>query len=123
MIVDDWLTLKRIIEQLSSQQSESINISYNELVNYIIERQLYYPNEDLNLMVNDSTDRKVLINRLLCYWSFRFDGIDIKNGTMNFTDKWGVDNINLFNYTGTVDKKGDLQFSLIKREHIDYFLK
>lgn len=123
LIVDDWLTLKRIIEQLSSQQSESINISYNELVNYIIERQLYYPNEDLNLMVNDSTDRQVLINRLLCYWSFRFDGIDIKNGTMNFTDKWGVNNINLFNYTGTVDKKGDLQFSLIKREHLDYFLK
>lgn len=121
LIVDDWLTLKRIIELQNSQQDTPINISYNELVNYIMERQLYYPNEDLNLMVNDPIDRQVLINRLVCYWSFKFDGIDTKNGTMNFTNKWGVDNINLFNYTGTVNKKDFLEFSLIKREHLDYF--
>lgn len=121
LIIDDWLTLKRIIESQNSQQVASINISYNELVNYIMERQLYYANEDLNLMVNDPIDRQVLINRLICYWSFKFDGINIKNGVIDFTNKWGVDNINLFYYTGTVNKRDDDKFILIKREHINYF--
>lgn len=119
LIIDDWLILKRIIEH-SSTKSTPIVLTNNELVNCILERQLYSSNEDLNTMVNNDEGKQVLIQRLICYWSFKFDGIDIENGTIEFTKKWGVNNINLFKYTGAVNKDS-MNPALITTDQLNYF--
>lgn len=120
LIIDDWLILKRVIGHTMTKTTPII-IPYNELVNCILERQLYKSGEDLNHMVNNPEDRQVLIQRLLCYWSFKFNGINIEDGSIDFTNKWGVNNIMLLNYTGTVKHESDISPGLINREHLGYF--
>lgn len=120
LIIDDWLILKRVMGHTMAKANPII-IPYNELVNCILERQLYKPGEDLNSMVNNAEERQVLVQRLLCYWSFKFDGMNIEKGSIDFTNKWGVNNIMLFNYTGTVNHENDMSPGLITRGHLDYF--
>ncbi|QLQ81395.1 hypothetical protein HG537_0F01560 [Torulaspora globosa] len=94
LFVDDWLLLKSILN------GKDIRLSYRELVNCIWERQLYSKDEDLNKMVNDDMGRRILIWRLILYWSFRFDKTVTVGGDQLFSEKWGVNNVSILNYTG-----------------------
>lgn len=115
-IVDDWLLLRNIMID-----SEDSVISYNELVNMIAERQLYKKGEDLNKMVNDDIGRKILITRMILYWSFRFDGVNILKPQQKggFTDKWGVNNISILNFPGTLSEHGD-KVELFDNTHLNF---
>ena len=96
LVIDDWLLLRGILGTGKQQQETPCNpvrLSYNELVDMIMERQLYHSGEDLNGMVNDEVGRQVLLWRLVCYLAFRFNGVDVTADGFNsgtFTDKWGV---------------------------------
>lgn len=94
LFVDDWLLLKSILS------GKEARLSYRELVNCIWERQLYSKNEDLNKMVNDEIGRRILIWRLFLYWSFRFDKTVTTGDDQLFSEKWGVNNVSILNYTG-----------------------
>lgn len=116
LVIDDWLLLQHII-----RENETI-ISNRELVNCILERQLFTKDEDLNAMVNDSMGKKILVWRLICYWSFKYDGIvapDEKNRKILYTEKWGVNNISNMTYPGTVGENKKL--GLINSTHISLF--
>ena len=114
-IVDDWLLLKKLMN------SDTVSISKSELVNLIAERQLYNKGEDINAMVNDTTGLRILLWRLTLYWSFRFDKIDILSPTIksNFTNKWGVNNVSILNFPGTLSNFGD-KVELFNKNHLQY---
>ena len=116
-VVDDWLLLRSLLDPAV----DHLTISDRELVNLIAERQLYNKDEDLNQMVNDDTGRKILIWRMFLYWSFRFDKVDVllpvPHGT--FTNKWGVNNVSILNFPGTLADYGD-KVKLFGREHLQY---
>ena len=114
-IVDDWLLLKKVMG------NDTVSISKSELVNLIAERQLYNKGEDLNAMVNDSTGLQILIWRLALYWGFRFDKVDITSPTLrsNFTNKWGVNNVSILNFPGTLSNFGD-EVQLFNTSHLNY---
>ncbi|EDO16548.1 hypothetical protein Kpol_1064p29 [Vanderwaltozyma polyspora DSM 70294] len=102
MFVDDWLLLNHIF------QNTETKISFEELVNAIMERKLYTPEEDLNQMVNTEIGRKVLTWRLLIYWSYRFEGcVSVIPGKMEegqlFSQKWGINNVSIINHPGTIN--------------------
>ncbi|CCE63910.1 hypothetical protein TPHA_0G00740 [Tetrapisispora phaffii CBS 4417] len=113
--VDDWLVLQHILHNKNNTV-----LSYEELVNMILLRKLYKPTEDLNKMSNDDLGRKVLVWRLIFYWSYRFNNVVTthKNSmshdheTPLFSQKWGVSNISTFNNPGTLNgelfEKGNL---------------
>lgn len=123
LVIDDWLLLRGILGTGEQQQGTSCNpvrLSYNELVDMIMERQLYHSGEDLNGMVNDEVGRQVLLWRLVCYLAFRFNGVDITSDGFNnrsFTDKWGVNNISVFNFPGTYDNG----VVLVDKKHLEFF--
>lgn len=94
LFVDDCLLLRSILSE------KTASLTYRELVNCIWERQLYSKDEDLNKMVNDPTGKRILIWRLFMYWSFRFDDTVIVGGNELFSEKWGVNNISILNFTG-----------------------
>lgn len=94
LFVDDCLLLKSILH------GDDVRLSYRELVNCIWERQLYDKDEDINKMVNDDIGRRILIWRLFLYWSFRFDNTVTVGGDQLFSEKWGVNNVSILNYTG-----------------------
>lgn len=114
-IVDDWLLLKKIMG------NETVSISKSEFVNLIAERQLYNKGEDLNAMVNDSVGLRILLWRLALYWSFRFDKVNIVSPTIKtcFTNKWGVNNVSILNFPGTLSNFGD-EVQLFNKIHLDY---
>ena len=102
MFVDDWLYLQHIFNE------DITKISYEELVNSILERKLYTREEDLGAMVNTDAGRKVLLWRLFLYWSFRFDGcVSVsqpgKTDGLLFSEKWGINNISIHNFPGTLN--------------------
>ncbi|CCK71333.1 Pnt1p KNAG_0G02770 [Huiozyma naganishii CBS 8797] len=111
LIIDDSLLLKEITSE------KKLALTYNELVNCILERQLYETHEDLNEMVNDPKTRQVLLWRLVSYLSFRFDGVLTPVSNISgsegktFTTKWGVNNVALLNYPGTTP-------TLIQLDHL-----
>lgn len=97
LFVDDWLLLECLLNDSVTK------MSYKELVNCIWERQLYSSEEDLNAMVNDEVDRRVLMWRLFIYWSFRFDGTITVGGEKLFSEKWGINNVSILNFSGLKD--------------------
>ncbi|CCF55841.1 hypothetical protein KAFR_0A04060 [Kazachstania africana CBS 2517] len=111
LIVDDWLLLKDI----TNESKEISSISFNELVNFVLERQLFYNGEDLNAMVHSEDGRNVLIWRLICYLSFKFDQV----GSSSFTEKWGVNNVSILNFPGT--KISTDKIGLVTKQHLKYF--
>ena len=123
LVIDDWLLLRGILGTREQQQQNLCNpvkLSYNELVDMIMERQLYHSREDLNEMVNDEVGRQVLLWRLVCYLAFRFNGVDVTADGLNtrtFTDKWGVNNISIFNFPGTYDNG----VVLVDKKHLELF--
>ncbi|SMN20551.1 similar to Saccharomyces cerevisiae YOR266W PNT1 Mitochondrial integral inner membrane protein involved in membrane insertion of C-terminus of Cox2p [Maudiozyma saulgeensis] len=116
-VVDDWLLLKNIMRE----DSGTITFSKRELVNMIAERQLYKKNEDLNTMVNNDNGKKLLLWRMALYWSFRFDNVDILSPTQNsnFTNKWGVNNVSILNFPGTLSEFGD-KVEIFDEPHLNY---
>ena len=116
-VVDDWLLLRSLLDP----NVDHLTISDRELVNLIAERQLYNKGEDLNQMVNDATGRQVLIWRMFLYWSFRFDKVDVlaplKNGS--FTGKWGVNNVSILNFPGTLAEFGD-KVEMFNKQHLEW---
>lgn len=115
LIIDDWLLLLRLI-----RAEAPLLINDNELVNLVLERQLYLKNEDLNKMINDPVGQQILLNRLVCYWSTRFNGIDLKNGSFKFIDKWGVNNINLLNFSGCINEL-NLETLMTKEKMVEFY--
>lgn len=94
LYVDDWLLLRDIIDDNHTK------LSRKELVNCIFERQLFTADENLNEMVNDDSARNLLIWRLFVYWAYRFNGTVTAKGKQLFSEKWGVNNIAVLNYSG-----------------------
>ncbi|SCU79670.1 LAFA_0B04808g1_1 [Lachancea sp. 'fantastica'] len=96
LVLDDWFLLQSILNT-----NEKTILSQSELVNAILERQLYRPGEDLNQLVSTEYGQKVLAWRLIIYWSFRFQGTITTGGTKTFSELWGVNNIGILNYPGS----------------------
>ncbi|QEU60007.1 Pnt1 [Kluyveromyces lactis] len=106
--IDDWLLLRELLRD----SEERIIISDRELVDAIARRQLYQRGEDLNKMVQDIEQQKVLKLRLLLYLSFKFEGTvtaDIFDGKL-LAEIWGVNNMAIFNFPGSNE--------LLKAEHL-----
>jgi len=118
-VVDDWLLLRKIM----NSESGITTFSKPELVNLIAERQLYKKNEDLNAMVNDDVGQKILLWRLALYWSFRFDNVNILSPKQNsnFTNKWGVNNVSILNFPGTLAEFGD-KVDIFDKSHLTYLV-
>lgn len=97
--IDDWLLLREFLRG----EDVTVIISDRELVDAVCKRQLYEKGENLNRMVEDKDGQEILKLRLLFYLSFKFDGTisahDL-NGKL-VTEKWGVDNMAVFNFCGS----------------------
>lgn len=115
LIVDDWLLLLKLI-----RDNQRLIINDNEFVNLILERNLYWKGEDLNRLINDPVGKKLLLNRLISYWAVKFHGIDLSDGSFKIIDKWGVNNINLLNFTGCVDEFG-LQTLMTREKMLEFY--
>ncbi|SCV02553.1 LAME_0H02696g1_1 [Lachancea meyersii CBS 8951] len=96
LVLDDWLLLQSILNT-----DQKTILSEKELVNAILDRQLYRPGEDLNYLTSNEIGRKMLIWRLIVYWSFRFQGTAVTGGSKTFSELWGVNNIGVLNCPGT----------------------
>ncbi|SCU82524.1 LADA_0C05996g1_1 [Lachancea dasiensis] len=96
LVLDDWLLLQSIFDE-----GEATLLCDKELVNAIVERQLFYAGEDLNILVSSVDGRKLLVWRLFIYWAFRFDGSLMAGGSKTFSELWGVNNIGILNFPGS----------------------
>ncbi|SCW01718.1 LAFE_0E05732g1_1 [Lachancea fermentati] len=108
LFVDDWLLLRHIMSD------EVTKLSERELVNAILERQLFKRGEDLNTMVKNKTSQKVLVWRLMIYWAFRFDGTITASKDALFSEKWGVNNVAILNFPGSAKLLEDKQLKNIQ---------
>lgn len=103
LFVDDWLLSRHVLSR-----DTVTKLSDRELVNTVLERQLYYRGEDLNSMVQNDLGKNVLVWRLIIYWSFRLDGTisanvgeeELKDFPL-FSEKWGVNNVGILNFAGS----------------------
>ncbi|CEP60173.1 Pnt1p LALA0_S01e04654g [Lachancea lanzarotensis] len=96
LVLDDWFLLQSIL----NTEDKTI-LSESELVNAILERQLYRSGEDLNELVSTESGQKVLVWRLIIYWSFRFQNTIVTGGTKTFSELWGVNNVGILNHPGS----------------------
>lgn len=99
LFIDDWFLLKHLLH------SGATTLSRKELVNCIFERQLFSAHEDLCKMVSEEEGRELLASRLFVYWSFRFNGTVTVGENQLFSEKWGVNNVAILNYSGLVGNK------------------
>lgn len=116
--IDDCLLLQNILQKT---EMESILLGYDELVNFIFERRLYYGGEDLNAMVNTVSGREVLIWRLFLYLSFRFDNTIYTYGSESFSEKWGLNNVTILNNPGSTFPDVNRKQRLIKETDLHIF--
>lgn len=97
LFIDDWLLLDSFL-------NKPVNIlSDRELVNCIVERRLYTPDENLNHIVQTKQGQELFLWRLIIYLSWKFNGtitVNDKGNTLLFSEKWGINNINILNAPG-----------------------
>lgn len=94
LFVDDWMLLNSILKQ------ETTILHDSELVNIILERQLYKPNEDINKLVCTPDGKDLLVKRVFVYWSSRFEKSIPGQSSELFSTIWGVNNIAILNHPG-----------------------
>ncbi|CUS20357.1 LAQU0S01e04808g1_1 [Lachancea quebecensis] len=94
--LDDWFLVSKIVNA-----DGIVAITDRELVNAVLERQLYLKGEDLNALASTETGKRLLVWRLFIYWSFRLHGTTCVGGPNTFSEAWGVNNVSIMNFPGS----------------------
>ncbi|CAR22801.1 Pnt1p [Lachancea thermotolerans CBS 6340] len=106
LTLDDWFLVSQVVNA-----DGIVAITDRELVNAVLERQLYFKGEDLNALASTEIGRRLLVWRLLIYWSFRFHGTTVTGGPKTFSETWGVNNVGIMNFPGSTQL---LDFNTLK---------
>ncbi|SCV05856.1 LANO_0H16688g1_1 [Lachancea nothofagi CBS 11611] len=96
LVLDDWFLLQSMLSK-----EKQTTLTEKELINAILERQLYEPGENLNSLAREEAGRKVLLWRLFIYWAFRFQDTIVAGGSKTFSEVWGVNNVGILNFPGS----------------------
>ncbi|AMD18589.1 HBL313Cp [Eremothecium sinecaudum] len=110
LFVDNWF----ILRELFSAENRDVVINDRELVNMILERQLFTKGEDLNAMVQSNDGQLVMLMRLIIYLSWQFNNTVTVGGPKLYNEKWGVNNVGIMNFPGStrlvnIQEAGNIQ--------------